>query len=54
MLTIYKASAGSGKTFTLAYEYLKMPWATRTPRAATASSHQKEKEDCGATATSLP
>ncbi len=24
MLTIYKASAGSGKTFTLAYEYIKM------------------------------
>ena len=23
MLTIYKASAGSGKTFTLAYEYIK-------------------------------
>ena len=24
MLSIYKASAGSGKTFTLAYEYIKM------------------------------
>ena len=24
MLTIYKASAGSGKTFTLAYEYIKL------------------------------
>ena len=24
MLTVYKASAGSGKTFTLAYEYIKI------------------------------
>ncbi len=24
MLSIYKASAGSGKTFTLAYEYIKL------------------------------
>ena len=24
MLTIYKASAGSGKTYTLAYEYIKL------------------------------
>ena len=24
MLTIYKASAGSGKTYTLAYEYVRM------------------------------
>ena len=24
MLTVYKASAGSGKTYTLAYEYIKL------------------------------
>ena len=24
MLTVYKASAGSGKTFTLTYEYIKL------------------------------
>lgn len=29
MLTIYKASAGSGKTYTLAYEYIKMLLGTR-------------------------
>lgn len=31
MLTIYKASAGSGKTFTLAYEYIKLLLGERRP-----------------------
>lgn len=31
MLSIYKASAGSGKTFTLAYEYIKMLLGVKNP-----------------------
>lgn len=31
MLSVYKASAGSGKTFTLAYEYIKLVLGTKDP-----------------------
>ncbi len=34
MLTIYKASAGSGKTFTLAYEYIKTLLGVKEPGAS--------------------
>ena len=33
MLTIYKASAGSGKTFTLAYEFIKALLGVKEPGA---------------------
>ena len=39
LLTVYKASAGSGKTFTLAVEYIKFlirnPWSYRNILAVT-------------------
>ncbi|MCM1037577.1 MAG: UvrD-helicase domain-containing protein, partial [Bacteroides sp.] len=35
MLTIYKASAGSGKTYTLAYEYIKLLLGVRDPGSDT-------------------
>lgn len=46
-LTVYKASAGSGKTFTLAVEYIKLlirnPWSFRTILAVTFTNKATEE-----------
>ena len=39
MLTIYKASAGSGKTFTLAREYILLLLGIKDPEAAAAQGN---------------
>jgi len=43
MLTIYKASAGSGKTFALAYEYIKMLLGVKQPDGAYSLFHNGGK-----------
>lgn len=57
MLTVYKASAGSGKTFTLAYEYIKIILA-RPPGMVSASTAPTRSANSAAaptgTAISLP
>jgi len=49
MLTVYKASAGSGKTFQLVVEYLKLQLQTHFSGNLYQQGHQRnEKQDTGA------
>ncbi len=44
MLSVYKASAGSGKTFTLAYEYIKLVLGTKDPETGHYHLNKSGKE----------
>lgn len=44
MLAIYKASAGSGKTFTLAYEYIKMLLGVKNPDTGRYSLNRGQRD----------
>lgn len=44
MLTIYKASAGSGKTFTLTLEYIKLLIGTKNPETGTYTLNERREK----------